>query len=203
MATTAMTAKLGSALDVDRHNALGLVLSAALPLAVFVIVNGVAELNGLLPLFFSPFGLAGWVGGAMHLGALPLFGISRWIVANRGHEGRSAGWWLVALMAGVIAFPFVVNPLDSLALSIVSITLLLFGLATAMRTAKVSRHAGLNHAAGPCLDGVQRLYRTKLRCRLDATLRRHQFEPVELGYLDVRSCRQRFSAPCQGKEDLP
>ena len=50
-----------SVLDADRHDLLGLVLSAALPLAVFVIANGVAELNGILPLFFSPFGLPGWV----------------------------------------------------------------------------------------------------------------------------------------------
>lgn len=130
-------------LDADRHDVVGLVLSAALPLAVFVIANGVAELNGALPLFFAPLGLPGWVGGALHIGSLPLFGIARWMVANRGHEGRVAGWWLVALMAGTIAFPFVVAPLDSLLLSIVAMALLVVGLGAVARTAAVSRKAAL------------------------------------------------------------
>lgn len=132
-----------SALDADRHDALGMVLSAALPLAVFVIANGMAELNGAVPLFFAPFGLPGWVGALLHIGSLPLFGVARWLVARRGHEGQVAGWWLVALMAGTIAFPFIVAPLDSLALSIVSMSLLLVGLGTAIRTSAVSHRAGL------------------------------------------------------------
>jgi hypothetical protein len=132
-----------SVLDADRHDLLGLVLSAALPLAVFVIANGVAELSGILPLFFSPFGLPGWLGGALHIGSLPLFGIARWMVADRGRRGRVAGWWLVALMAGTIGFPFVVMPLDSLMLSLVAMTLLLVGLSAALRTAAVSNRAAL------------------------------------------------------------
>lgn len=130
-------------LDADRNDVGGLVLSAALPLAVFVVANGIAEMNGALPLFFSPFGLPGWVGGALHIGSLPLFGISRWMVARQGHEGRVAGWWLVALMAGMIAFPFMVLPLDSLMLSIVAMLLLLVGLGAAARTGKVSPRAAL------------------------------------------------------------
>jgi hypothetical protein len=132
-----------SMLDADRHDLLGLVLSAALPLAVFIIANGVAQLNGTLPLFFSPFGLPGWVGGALHIGSLPLFGIARWMVAERGRAGRNAGWWLVALMAGTIAFPFVVQPLDVLMLSMVAMALLLVGVSAAARTAAVSRRAAL------------------------------------------------------------
>lgn len=132
-----------SMLDADRHDLLGLVLSAALPLAVFVIANGVAELSGFLPLFFSPFGLPGWVGGVLHIGCLPLFGVARWMVAERGRAGRTAGWWLVALMAGTIAFPFVVMPLNSLMLSVVAMTLLLVGLSAAARTAMVSTRAAL------------------------------------------------------------
>ncbi|WP_240230478.1 tryptophan-rich sensory protein [Devosia lacusdianchii] len=128
-------------LNADRNDVLGLVLSAALPLAVFVIANGIAEMNGALPLFFSPFGLPGWVGGALHIGSLPLFGIARWMVAREGRQGRVAGWWLVALMAGTIAFPFVVTPLDSLMLSIVAMLLLLVGLGAAARTGEVSPRA--------------------------------------------------------------
>jgi hypothetical protein len=132
-----------AALDADRHNSLGLVLSAALPLAVFVIANGLAELNGAQPLFFSPLGLPGWAGAVLHLGALPLFGAARWMVAGRGAAGRSAGWWIVALMAGMIAFPFLVGPLDSLVLSIIAFALLVVGLGATARATAVDRRAGL------------------------------------------------------------
>ncbi len=143
-----------SRLDADRHDLLGLALSAALPLAVFVVANGIAELNGFLPLFFSPFGLPGWVGGALHIGSLPLFGIARWMVAGRGEAGRSAGWWIVGLMAGMIVFPFVVMPLDSLQLSMVSLSLLLVGLGAVARTAAVSPRAALIMAPGLVWMGV-------------------------------------------------
>ena len=144
MATSATVSKsLLAALDVDRHNRLALVLSAALPLAVFVIANGLAELNGALPLFFSPLGLPGWSGAVLHLGALPLFGVARWMVAGHGVAGRNAGWWIVALMAGVIAFPFLVAPLDSLMLSLVAFALLVIGLGAAVRAAAVDRKAAL------------------------------------------------------------
>lgn len=129
--------------DADRHGILGLVLSASLPLAVFVILNGFAHLNGVQPLFFAPFGLPAWAGCALYLGGLPLFGAARWMTVGRGQDGRVAGWWLVGLMAGVIVFPFIVAPLDSLALSMVAMALLVVGLAAGVRTAKVSRKAAL------------------------------------------------------------
>ncbi|WP_056235719.1 tryptophan-rich sensory protein [Devosia sp. Root635] len=135
-------------LDADRHDGLGLVLSAALPLAVFVIANGVAEINGALPLFFSPLGLPGWVGAVLHLGVLPLFGAARWMVAGRGDAGRRAGWWIVALMAGVIGFPFLVAPLDSLLLSLVALALLVVGLGAMARAGAVDPRAAMVMAPG-------------------------------------------------------
>lgn len=149
MATSATVSRsIFSVLDVDRHNPLGLVLSAALPLAVFVIANGIAEFNGMLPLFFSPLGLPGWVGAILYLGALPLFGIARWMVAGRGEAGRRAGWWVVALMAGVIGFPFIVAPLDSLMLSLVALVLLVVGLGATVRVGEVDPKAALVMAPG-------------------------------------------------------
>ena len=130
-------------LDTNRHDALGFVLSAALPPAAYVVAQGVAEFAQLQPLYFAPFNLPGWVGGALYLSALPLFGIARWMVAGLSQAGRTAGWWLVALMAGTIAFPFVVALLDTLALSIASMALLILGIASGIRTAKVSHLAGL------------------------------------------------------------
>ena len=137
-----------SILDADRHDALGMVLSAALPLAVFVIANGIAELNGMLPLFFSPLGLPGWLGAALHLGSLPLFGIARWMVAGQGAAGRRAGWWVVGLMAGTIVLPFMVAPLDALVLSVISFALLLVGLGALVRVAAVDAKAGAIMAPG-------------------------------------------------------
>lgn len=137
-----------AAFDADRHNLLGMVLSAALPLAVFIIANGLAEINGMLPLFFSPMGLPGWVGAALHLGALPLFGVARWMVAGRSEAGSNAGWWIVALMAGMIAFPFLVAPLDSLMLSILAFALLLIALGAMVRVAAVDPKAALVMAPG-------------------------------------------------------
>jgi hypothetical protein len=148
MATSMVVSKSLAVLDVDRPNALGLVLSAALPLAVFVIANGIAELNGTLPLFFSPLGLPGWVGAVLHLGALPLFGAARWMVAGRGRAGQRAGWWIVALIAGTISFPFVVAPLDSLMLSLVALALLVVGLGAMVRAGAVDPKAALVMAPG-------------------------------------------------------
>jgi hypothetical protein len=132
-----------SLLDANRHDVLGLLLSAALPLAAYVVFHGFAQLNDVMPLFFAPFGLPGWAGCALYLMALPLFGIARWMVADKGQQGATAGWWLVALMAGTIVFPFIVAPLDSLMLSIISMALLIVGLGAGVRTARISRLAGL------------------------------------------------------------
>lgn len=149
MATSStLSRRYFSVFDADRHNGLGLVLSATLPLAVFVICNGIAELNGFLPLFFSPLGLPGWSGAVLHLGALPLFGLARWMVARRGAAGRSAGWWLVALMAGTIGFPFLVMPLDALQLALAAFALLVIGLGAMVRVAAVDARAALVMAPG-------------------------------------------------------
>ena len=148
MATSMAVSKSLAVLDVDRPNTLGLVLSAALPLAVFVIANGIAQLNGVLPLFFSPLGLPGWVGAVLHLGCLPLFGVARWMVSGRSEAGQRAGWWIVGLMAGVIAFPFVVTPLDSLLLSLVALALLVVGLGAMARAGAVDPRAALVMAPG-------------------------------------------------------
>lgn len=149
MATmTAVSKSPFAALDVDRHDGLGLVLSAAMPLAVFVIANGLGQFNNVLPLFFSPLGLPGWAGAVLHLGCLPLFGAARWMVAGRGAAGQRAGWWIVALMAGTIGFPFVVAPLQPLALSMVAFGLLILGLGAMIRAGKVDPKAAMVMAPG-------------------------------------------------------
>lgn len=147
-ASAAISQSISSVFDADRHNVSGLVLSAALPLAVFVIVNGMFEIAGMAPLFFAPFGLPGWAGAVLHLGCLPLFGVARWMVAGRSEAGRGAGWWVVALIAGTIAFPFVVALLDSLMLSVVAFSMMVLGLGTMVRVAAVAPKAALVMAPG-------------------------------------------------------
>lgn len=143
VASRAITLPVGSVFDANRRDGLGMVLSGALPLSVFVIANGLAGLAGIVPLFFAPFGLPGWIGAVLHIASLPLFGVAHWMVVAEGREGRHAGHWLVALMAGAIVFPFAVTPLDPLFLCLATMILLLVGLATASLVAKVSPRAGL------------------------------------------------------------
>lgn len=159
MATSrAISNQLKAALDADRHDGLGLVLSGALPLSVFIIAHGMAELIGVVPLFFAPFGLPGWLGAALHIGTLPLLGLARWMVAQHdSDDSRNAGWWLVGLMAGMIALPFVVGPLDSLMLSLFTMSLMLVGMATNLRVAKVSPRAALLMLPGVLWMGVSAL----------------------------------------------
>lgn len=144
----------GSVFDADRHDWLGLVLSAALPLAVFVIADGMARLAGVAPLFFTPFGLPGWVGVSLHLITLPLFGVARWMVVDRGREGQLAGWWVAGLLAAMIGLPFIAVPLDTLLLSVVSVALVVLALGTVARVAKVEPKAALVMAPGLVWLGV-------------------------------------------------
>lgn len=130
-------------LDTDRHDRVGLVLSAALPLAVFIIVHGLGQMTATVPFFFAPFGLPGWAGAVLHLSGLPLLGVARWMASRQGHEGRRAGWWVVALMAGLIGLPFVVGSFDTLALTMISFVLLFVGLGAMVRVARVDGKAAL------------------------------------------------------------
>ena len=143
-----------SAFDADRRDLLGLVLSGAMPLSVFVIVHGLAQITGVVPLFFAPYGLPGWLGAALHIGSLPLFGVARWMVAGRCRDGRQAGWWLVALMACAIGLPFVVGPLDSLMLSLVAMALMLLAISTVLRVAKISTNAAMVMSPGVLWMGL-------------------------------------------------
>ena len=149
MATSsAFSKQFLTGLDADRHNGLGLVLSATLPLAIFVIANGLSELSGMTALFFAPLGLPSWMGAVLHLGSLPLFGIARWLVADRGDAGRKAGWWVVGLMAALIVHPFLVMPLDALFLSILSVAILFVGMGALVRVAAVDAKAAMIMAPG-------------------------------------------------------
>ena len=124
-----------------------LLLSATLPLAAFALANGLAQANGILPLYFAP-SMPGWLGAALHIGSLPLLGVAHWMVGRQGVVGRSAAHWIVALIAGTIIFPFAVQALDSLMLSVLAFALLVVGLGAIVRTAAVEPRAALLMAPG-------------------------------------------------------
>jgi tryptophan-rich sensory protein len=129
-------------LDLGRSEVSSLLFAAALPVLLFVGVNFAANYFGLLPLFFAPFGLSGWVAAALHIGSLPLFGIGAWLAWRTGREGQNAVAWTAALVLGTVAFPFAVPLLDSMMLSVASMALLLVGLSAAVRAAKATPVAG-------------------------------------------------------------
>lgn len=118
------------------------VFATLLPLAGFGAANFLAESSGVMPLFFSPAGLPGWAGAAIHLIALALTGLGIGLAYEKGLRGRKALPWGVALIIGMIAFPFFAAPLDSLQLALVMTGVMMLGLATAIRVARVSRLGG-------------------------------------------------------------
>lgn len=121
--------------------ALAWIICTGLPLGLFGLLNLGGEAIGILPLFFAPFGLPGWVGAIAHLGQLALLGSAYWALTQR--KSRSpARLWLIALMAGYIALPFITPPLDSLQLSLVCTGLFLASVATISRVGAVSPLAG-------------------------------------------------------------
>ena len=126
---------------VDLRGALVLVALTGLPVGLFGLVNLGAEAFGILPLFFAPFGLPGWAGGAVHLMQLALLGAAFWTLHVAGAP-RSARIWLAVLIGAYIALPFVTAPLDSLQLSLLCTALFLFALATIHRVSKVTPMAG-------------------------------------------------------------
>ncbi len=125
---------------VNLRNVLTILACAAIAPGLFGLANLGAEALGVMPLFFAPFGLPGWSGGAIHLGQLALLGAA--FGALIPLHAQVARIWLAMLIAAYIALPFVTAPLDSLQLSILCTTILLFGLATIRRVGEASPLAG-------------------------------------------------------------
>jgi hypothetical protein len=142
MATTAPLALTQSATRaVNRPRiALSWLFAAGWPLGLFGLVNLGAEALGILPLYFSPFGLPGWVGAAAHLAQLGMLGGAFLALTHKGQEG-SARHWLTGFILAYIALPFITPPLDSLQLSLVCTSLFVVGFASAIRVAAVSKLA--------------------------------------------------------------
>lgn len=138
IAVTPVSATNGHSAIAGVRNLFGLAIAGGLPLGLFGLVNLAGEGFGILPLFFSPFALPGWLGAGVHLSLLFLIGTSAGMAWQGG--GRTMIAWVGALVVGMIAFPFLAPWLDSLQLSLYVVGLLLLCGATAYR---VSLHAPL------------------------------------------------------------
>ncbi|MFC3703796.1 hypothetical protein ACFOOL_03375 [Devosia honganensis] len=125
----------------DLRGAIVLLVAAFLPLGAFGLVNLGAEALGILPLFFAPFGLPGWMGAVAHLAQLCLLGAAFGLLPHE-RASRAARLWLLVLVGCYIALPFVTPPLDSLQLSLVCTTLFLVGLAALRRVGAAAPGAG-------------------------------------------------------------
>jgi len=123
------------------NRASALFVHAAIPLGLFGALHLGAEAMGLLPLFFTPFGLPHWAGAAAHLTQLALIGAACWAI-NQRQASSPARWWLAALAAAYIALPFVTPFLHSLGLAAACTGLFLLAAASAIRAGAVSRLAG-------------------------------------------------------------
>src|SRR5690606_416120 len=110
MATTATLhlTSLGArrAPSANRREALALFVCAALPLGLIGLVDLAAETFGLVPLFFTPFGLPAWSGAAAHLVQLALLGAAYWALTRQRYHGRVQVWLLI-LIAAYIVLPFI------------------------------------------------------------------------------------------------
>lgn len=126
---------------VDLRGALVLVALTGLPVGLFGLANLGAEAAGMMPLFFAPFGLPGWIGGAIHLMQLAMLGAAFWAL-HAANAAAAPRLWLAVLIAAYIALPFLTPPLDSLQLSLLCTGLFLFALATMHRVGSVTPLAG-------------------------------------------------------------
>lgn len=145
MATTATINSVQSGQRAHAHpyrDALSLLVAAGLPLGLFGLVNLGAEAMNVLPLFFAPFGIPGWIGAVAHLAQLSMLGVAFWAVTRSTHD-RTPLVWLTAIIAAYILLPYITPPLDSLQLSILCSALFLVTLAGMVRIGKVSTPAAL------------------------------------------------------------
>lgn len=122
------------------RQALIILACAALPLGLFGLVNLGAEALGILPLFFAPYGMPGWIGAIVHLAQLALLGAAFGVLMHQPHA--AARHWLAALTLAYVLLPFITPPLDSLQLSLVCTSLTLIALATLLRVGRLSPLAG-------------------------------------------------------------
>lgn len=130
------------ALNPNRNDAVGLALSAALPLAALVSVEAGASALG-----WAYSDLQHLVNPALPEGLsllliavmLPLLGLARWAAWQEGRKGRVASWWVVGLIAAALAYPVMGLVLDGFLMGWLELSLVVLAGAATLRVAGVSR----------------------------------------------------------------
>jgi hypothetical protein len=140
------TAPTGHAISLNpnRDDAIGLALSALLPLAGVVILGGYGQTIGLPRLEawpVLPLALPEWAAALVILMLFPLVGVARWAVAQEGERGRRASWWAVALIAWLLIYPLAAAGLDPFFMGWLDLATLLIAVAATARIGAVSTAA--------------------------------------------------------------
>jgi hypothetical protein len=129
-----------AALDPYRNEALGLVISALLPLAAVFAMAGLVAFLGLgraAPLYSDP------MKAALFAALFPMWGVAHWLAAREGEAGHRAAAWVLALIGGGLIYPFLPIVLDPFLTGWANIVAVLVIAATAIRLARVSQAAML------------------------------------------------------------
>lgn len=129
-----------SALDPYRNEALGVAISALLPLAaVFAMAGFVAYLGigSAVPLYSDP------MKAAVFAALFPLWGVAHWLAAREGEAGHRAAAWVLAIIGGGLLYPFLAVVLDDFLMGWANIVGVIVIGATAIRLARVSRIAAI------------------------------------------------------------
>ena len=132
----------------DVRGVLTLGLSAALPMAAYFAADMLGDALGMMPVVSPPLGLPEWSVAAAMMLTLPMWGVARWLVGQRGPAGRSASRWIVALTAGVIMLPFALSVANPFMAGLLPMLVLLTGIVATMRASALSGGAALLLAPG-------------------------------------------------------
>ncbi|MDB5527158.1 MAG: hypothetical protein JWR51_261 [Devosia sp.] len=133
---------------VDLRGVITLGLSAALPMAGYFAADMLGDALGIMPVVTPPMGLPEWSVAAAMMLTLPMWGVARWLVGQRGPEGRRTSRWIVALIAGVILLPFALSLANPFMTGLLPMLVLLTGVVAAMRASALSGAAALLLAPG-------------------------------------------------------
>jgi hypothetical protein len=132
------------ALDPNRNDAVGLALSAVLPLAGVMILGGYGQSLGLPRLEVwpeLPLAMPDWAGALVILMLFPLIGVARWAAAQEGERGRRASWWAVGLIGWLLVYPVAASGLDPFFVGWLDLATLLIAVAATARIGAVSAAA--------------------------------------------------------------
>lgn len=129
------------ALNPNRNDAVGIALSAVLPLAGVVILGGYGQAFGLPRLEAwptLPFAIPDWASALLILMLFPTIGVARWAAAQEGERGRRASWWAVALLVWLLIYPLAAATLDPFFVGWLDLATLLIAVAATARIGAVS-----------------------------------------------------------------